>query len=206
MNAKNNTNNIGREEKLKSQLNNFFVNFGIDDIYSKIIKNPNGLIQLKQIVSCVNNIITLKATESFVKKLEDDKVISDKIAAQIRQKISKQSANANGYDVQYDNGNIGEKKIIAEVKCNIRASKNSYGSKQKEGINNDIKYLKEGKKTAKLTKEDVEDYYKFFVILDNDISRNYIEGLIKGDAPLIEYTGKGCLNAKDCVYVVYVKI
>lgn len=205
MNAKNNTNNIGREEKLKSQLNNFFVNFGIDDIYSKIIKNPNGLIQLKQIVSCVNNIITLKATESFVKKLEDDKVISDKIAAQIRQKISKQSANANGYDVQYDNGNIGEKKIIAEVKCNIRASKNSYGSKQKEGINNDIKYLKEGKKTAKLTKEDVEDYYKFFVILDNDISRNYIEEL-KGDAPLIEYTGKGCLNAKDCVYVVYVKI
>lgn len=211
MNAKNSTNNIGREEKLKNQLNVFFRKFEINDIYSKM--TSNDLIRLKNIVSCVNNIVTLKATESFVKKLEEDEVITNDIANQMRQKISEQSANANGYDVQYD-GNLGEGKIIAEVKCNIPpVNKNTFNKQQKDSIEKDITDLSNGKNKGGISKEDLKSYYKFLVILDyeeNDGTRNTRKCMKDmrekhGELKCYDDADKNNLD-KSYIYVVYVKI
>ena len=122
------------------------------------------LICLKEVGSLADNILTVKTTEKFVENLKTDGIITDKQRDDIRIKISKTSPNANGYDVQYD----GKPKIIAEVKCNTPVNADSFGAKQIEGITKDINNLFNGKESTKETKkikDELNEYYKFFVVM-----------------------------------------
>ena len=88
------------------------------------------VIELKETLNSVNNIITLKAAQAFVWKLD----IDSKVKEDIDTEINKQSGNENGYDIKCN----GDFKFIAEVKCNIPARSTKEGfcfdSRQLESI------------------------------------------------------------------------
>jgi len=149
-----------RDEALKKQFNDFFKQFGIEDLYSKL--SNEQLINLKKLLSCINNIITLRTTDAFVEKLFEDKFITLEEKEKILTKVRAQHANTNGYDVRYD-GEYGDKKIIAEVKCNIPVNKTSFGAAQEEGILADIHYLLTGKNKENIV--NIASFYKFMVIM-----------------------------------------
>ena len=66
-----------REVKLAQALNGFMYNFGLEDFYSKL--SIDKILQLKQILSDINNIITLRLTRLFVDFLLHEGII-DKYA------------------------------------------------------------------------------------------------------------------------------
>ena len=51
-----------REVKLAQALNGFMYNFGLEDFYSKL--SVDRILQLKQILSDINNIITLRVIDN----------------------------------------------------------------------------------------------------------------------------------------------
>ena len=185
-----------REKDLKEQFNQFFAQLGIEDLYSKL--SNEQLIDLKKLLSCINNMITLRATDSFVLKLYQDGFIDSKEKVGIGKIVDKQHANANGYDVKY----VGNKKIIAEVKCNIPVNETSFGAAQERGIIKDIEHLLDGKKKKQPIK-DIADYYKFMVILDCEHAQESMEKIIKKREDVKLYTSPAELD-KENVYVIYV--
>lgn len=185
-----------REKDLKEQFNQFFAQLGIEDLYSKL--SNDQLIDLKKLLSCINNMITLRATDSFVLKLYQDGFIDSKEKVGIGKIVDKQHANANGYDVKY----VGDKKIIAEVKCNIPVNETSFGAAQERGIIKDIEHLLDGKKKKQPIK-DIADYYKFMVILDCEHAQESMEKIIKKRENVKLYTSPAELD-KENVYVIYV--
>jgi len=185
-----------REKDLKEQFNQFFAQLGIEDLYSKL--SNDQLIDLKKLLSCINNMITLRATDLFVLKLYQDGFIDSKEKVGIGKIVDKQHANANGYDVKY----VGDKKIIAEVKCNIPVNETSFGAAQERGIIKDIEHLLDGKKKKQPIK-DIADYYKFMVILDCEHAQESMEKIIKKRENVKRYTSPAELD-KENVYVIYV--
>lgn len=176
------------------------------------------LISMKKIGSDANNILTMKAAMSFVEILKENEFISPEVCMSTT--IMHTNPNANGYDVQYD-----VPKIIAEVKCNIPVNSDSFGAKQKEGIEKDIKNLFEGKGSTNKTKEikkELGEYYKFFVVmtcesiekLKRDKIRDCMDKIIKPINDQNIYCGKEILYYEDYkkdlktnnVYVVFVSI
>ena len=65
-----NTQIIDRETELKNQFNEFFQNHDIENLYDQL--SVEEMIELKKVVSCIHNIITLRATVAFVDKLYND--------------------------------------------------------------------------------------------------------------------------------------
>ena len=194
-----------QQEELKNQINEFFSRHNIHNLYEQL--SVKELIELKKIFSCINNIITIRATIAFVNKLFKDGFISQAVYDNILNDINEQHANANGFDVKYE-GEQG-KKIIAEIKCNIPVSESSFGDNQRKKIIEDIGHLQGGKSTAHL-KDDISEYYKFMVILDCDENvkecmrkiidkQNMVKELVK------EYTTPNDLD-KEHVFVMYVTI
>ena len=59
-----------RDNDLSKNFNKFFDKFGVKDLYSKL--SGRDLIELKKLLSCINNIITLRTTRDFVEKLYAD--------------------------------------------------------------------------------------------------------------------------------------
>ena len=74
-----------RESDLRGQFNQFFEQLGISDLYSKL--SNNQLIDLKKLLSCINNMITLRATDTFVLKLYQDGFIDSKEKTEILGKV-----------------------------------------------------------------------------------------------------------------------
>lgn len=158
--------NINREEDLKKLFNksiNDIVELPVGDnkdYYNAL--SAEEFINLKKALSNINNIITLKTTLAFVDKLASSGLIKEDVAGLIKEKINSQSANANGFDILWEDGDFP---FVAEVKCNIPVETNKFGPAQLEGIYKDIINLKKGKTKANV---DVTDLYKFMVFLDCD--------------------------------------
>ena len=191
---------IKREAELKDKFNEFFKNHQIENLYNQL--SVEEMIELKKIISCINNIITLRATIAFVEKLHQDRFISDKEKKDIVEEVNGQHANTNGFDVHYDKNN--DRKIIAEVKCNIPVDKTSFGPAQKDGIAKDIKNLFEGKKKANI--KDISTFYKFMVILDcSENVRDCMQKIIDKKDHIKVYDSPNNLD-KDNVFVVYIKL
>ena len=198
-------NTVDREKELKEQFNAFFRRHHIENLYDQL--SIEDFIELKKVFSCINNIITLRATLAFVDQLAKDGFISPDTCVKMRKGVNGQHANANGFDVRFDEENC-EKKIIAEVKCNIPVNKSSFGAAQEEGILEDIKHLtdREGKEKGGI--EDTSDYYKFMVLLDcgeDGKVKTCMRKLMEGKEHVKEYTTPNALD-KDNVFVMYVKI
>jgi hypothetical protein len=187
-----------RDEALKKQFNDFFKQFGIEDLYSQL--SNEQLINLKKLLSCINNIITLRTTDAFVEKLFEDKFITQEEKEKILVKVREQHANTNGYDVRY-NGEYGNKKIIAEVKCNIPVNKSSFGAAQEEGILDDIHHLLIGKKKEKI--DNIASYYKFMVILKWENIDICVDKIIKRTEHVKLYMNPSELDTEN-VFVVIV--
>ena len=201
-------NTINREKELKEQFNAFFSRHNVDNLYDQL--SIQEMIELKKVFSCINNIITLRATFAFVDQLAKDGFISPDTHVKMRKGVNDQHANANGFDVHYGDkkGEDCEKKIIAEVKCNIPVNKNSFGAAQEKGILEDIEHLKNKKGKEKGGVEDTSDYYKFMVLLDccdDDKVKICTQKLIEGMEHVKEYTTPNELD-KENVFVMYVKI
>lgn len=191
---------IDREEELKNQFNDFFSRHNIHNLYEQL--SVKELIELKKIFSCINNIITLRATIAFVNQLFKDGFISEEEKPKIIDAVNGQHANTNGFDVKYE-GNYG-KNIIAEVKCNIPVDKTSFGPAQRDGIVKDIKQLQDSKSKANI--KDTSDFYKFMVILDCDENvKECMRKIIAKQNKVKEYTIPNDLD-KDHVFVMYVTI
>lgn len=191
---------IDREAELKNQFNKFFQNHNIENLYDLL--SVEEMIELKKVVSCIHNIITLRATKAFVEKLYDDHIITAAEKDYIFRDVNGVNANTNGYDVQYKND--AGKNIIAEVKCNIPVNKTSFGPAQKDGIVKDIKNLLEGKNKAYLS--DTSNFYKFMVILDCSVNvRGSMQKIIEKQEHVTTYESPNNLD-KDNVFVIYVKI
>lgn len=203
---------VNREEELKSKFNDIIKKvldskIG-DDVDANFYESISfeGLVELKKAISQINNIITLKVTNYFISKLQEGGVVTSDQEKEMKQEVNKISANANGYDIRYE-----AKKILAEVKCNIPVNGNTFGAKQVEGIEKDIKGLLEGKTKGGVNNSG--DYYKFMVflnasgvpesvreILSKDKYKDKFDYYTKDDGTVIKKEDM----RKDIVYIVFI--
>ena len=195
---------MGREEKLKGDFNTFWNNsFSTtkEDYYSKL--SLSSFLQLKKALSCINNIITLKTTLSFIDSLHRCGVVSDEEASAIKGRVQGTSANTNGYDVEYsENGHF----IIAEVKCNIPVGGDSFGAAQERSIVKDLDGLADVSKKSKSKIVDSNQYLKFFVLLEMDGVRDAMQKIMDSydQYPLQEFQEGNVRLQTNVIYIVYI--
>lgn len=223
------TDNVSKIEKFKKGVNdviNDILDNSLDssriDLFANI--DNNKFIELKKAVSDINNITTLITTNAFFKKLKDDGFIkSDDQHKRMFDFFNGSNANSNGFDIEYPNKIKGKEiewlpensnddiKILAEVKCNIPINEGEFGKQQNEGIIKDILHLYYGKTKSKLTKEEIDDYYKFMVILD--CGRNNCYGALKNilKSPILnvknleKYKGYKCEDGEEGKTIIKLK-
>ena len=120
---------MNREDKLKFEFNNFMISrlrLEIKDYYDSL--TTKDFIELKAILSNINNIITLKLTLKFVDFLTSLFKFSAESKENIINSIQNINPNSNGFDVEIEN----PVKIVAEVKGNFPINNgNSFGAAQK---------------------------------------------------------------------------
>lgn len=203
----NSNHQFSREIKLKDPFNSYWneilsrQNVG-EDLYK--ILSIDDFIKLKQVVSNVNNIITLQTTLKFVDFLFNEKIISADQRNSLKSKVLKTNANTNGFDVDFYLENCKFDGIIAEVKCNIPVAKHSFGANQEDGLIKDLKNLQTGK--TKAASKNTSNYLKFMVVLESkDSVKESMRKIIKKitDGKIVEYEQKTTLS-NDTVYVVYI--
>ena len=193
-----------RKDDLSSAFNDFWrkaLNSN-EDYYSKLTLKE--FVNLKKAITNINNIITMLVTESFVKTLHKDGVISTPQQSEMLEQLFETHANTNGFDVEYS---AGQMKIVAEVKCTIPVNETSFGAAQENSIMEYVDHLFHSKKKSDLTSEDIQDYYKFMVFLDvknvRISTQKLIRKLTKKGLNVTEYTPKTKLQ-KDIVYFIYI--
>ena len=138
------------------------------DKYTKFIKSIDTedignnltldkLIELKSILSDINNIMTLISTRSIATKLSDILSFKNEDRERIFNDIDKQKPNTNGFDIRIDS----PVKILVEVKCN--------GAAQINAILEDARKLRlESSRHIKASKsiQDTKDYIKIIAIVN----------------------------------------
>jgi len=156
-----NAEKYNRESALRERLNLFLTDkFGLPkgDYYS--VLDTRGILELKAVLSDINNILTMKATFAFVDWVSE-RLGFDFAAKKEAISIAMQSKpNSNGYDT-YLGFPVA---YVAEVKCNVPINGGSiYGAAQRKGIEKDLYGLLKGKRKAHIIPHKC---LKFFVFLD----------------------------------------
>ena len=196
---------FNREEKLSKEFNaailNILGDMGNDmdnDFYKHLTFKT--LINLKKVLSNINNLITLKTSVAFVDFLCEINKIESEIASNVIKEINKTNANTNGYDIVCKNGSFP---FIAEVKCNIPCGKKGekYGAAQIASIKTDLEGLRNGKK--KTLELNLKEYFRFMVVLECDGIDKAIEGLECEDVKI--WNDKLEIN-KDNIYNVPINL
>lgn len=210
--------NVDRERNLADKFNKASCEIFNSKIEYKDLKISH-FIELKNVLSNIHNIITMKVTEAFINKLEDGFINPDQ-ADRMKSLVNNTSANANGYDVRYDESTKldikkGDKKILAEVKCNLPYNKLTFGSDQKKRIIEDIDGLLNGKTKEEIEKTD--EYYKFMVFLSYEngegksveksvgkLIKNLSDEKYKGK--LEYYKDASAISTKEKVYIIFISL
>ena len=196
---------FNREEKLSKEFNaailNILGDMGNDmdnDFYKHLTFKT--LINLKKVLSNINNLITFKTSVAFVDFLCEINKIESEIASNVIKEINKTNANTNGYDIVCKNGSFP---FIAEVKCNIPCGKKGekYGAAQIASIKTDLEGLRNGKK--KTLELNLKEYFRFMVVLECDGIDKAIEGLECEDVKI--WNDKLEIN-KDNIYIVPINL
>ncbi len=194
-----------RESTLQSRLNVFFhERFGLppSDYYSRL--DMQGLIDLKNILSEINNIFTLKIGLKFVNWLGEILELCDCEREEIRKSMLRRRPNANGYDIEV----CEPTNVIAEVKCNIPINGGIvYGSAQRDGILKDIRSLMHGKSKARI---DPDNCLKFLVLMDTPKIRIATKQLVenmKQDQSAMVFVEQGMKpEQKNKLYIVFIGV
>jgi len=194
-----------RERYLKDQLN-IFLEQGLglpnNDYYSNL--DIDGFLQLKSILSGINNILTLKVSLAFAHWITKRLNLNQETTNRIISQITTTKPNANGYDIE-----ISEPvKLIAEVKCNVPINGgNIYGSAQKNGISKDIQALINGKSKSSIHPS---DYFRFMVFLDKpeikDATGHFVKNMRSEKERMIFVNENTSIESTESVYVIYVGI
>ena len=123
------------------------------------------LIELKSILSDINNIMTLISTRSIATKLSDILSFKNEDRERIFNDIDKQKPNTNGFDIRIDS----PVKILVEVKCNSLIRNKKFGAAQINAILEDARKLRlESSRHIKASKsiQDTKDYIKIIAIVN----------------------------------------
>jgi len=199
------TSEFNREDYLQDQLNSFLEHgLGLPnhDYYSNL--DIDGFLQLKSILSGINNIFTLKVSLAFAQWITKRLQLNQEIQNRIVSQVVETKPNANGYDIE-----ISEPlKLIAEVKCNIPINGGSvYGSAQRNGISKDIQALISGKSKSSIHPN---RYFKFMVFLDKpeikNATKHFVRNMKSGKERMIFVDEDTSIDSTESVYVVYVKV
>ena len=191
-----------RENFLKMQFN---------EVWSSILKekkdyysymDDHSLDLLKNAVSNLENINTLKTTLLYISKLKQIFDISDKEVNAIEESVRTTSPYYEGYDVEYK----GAINVIAEIKCNmpVNNSSNRFETVQVNEIKSDLEYLINGKEKSKI--KNIDNFYKFLVIKKHGKNLAYaVEDLIKTlpieISKFLLFYREGMVMSKDYVYI-----
>lgn len=195
-----------REDDLRGRLNSSLIrilSLPTKDYIAKL--SVNQLVELKSVLSNINNAITLNLTLALAKWISQWFQLSKQDTEEIRMSIIGNKPNENGYDVDLKS----PINVIAEVKCNIPINNGSkYGSNQRVGIKKDLKGLKFGKKKAPKR----NNALKFMALFDHKGIREATAALIKTLEPelrdsveIIEEVDSATMD-KDKIYIVYLDL
>ena len=194
-----------REHYLQDKLNSFLEqDLGLpgNDYYSNL--DIDGFLQLKSVLSSINNILTLKVSLSFAHWVTKQINLNQETENRIVSQIKTTKPNANGFDIE-----ISEPvKLIAEVKCNVPVNEGIvYGAAQKNGINKDIQALINGKNKSPIHPK---DYLKFMVFLDKPKIKKATEHFVKNmksEKERVVFVDKNTkTESTENVYIIYVEI
>ncbi len=198
-----------REIELKNNLNLFLVNklkLPDKDYYSNL--STNEFLELKSILSGINNIFTLKVSIAFITWVSDFLQLTREEKEKIISDFINTKPNTNGYDIELDS----LCKLVAEVKCNVPINKGKiYGSAQRVNIEKDINNLLNGKSKSKIKPF---SFFKFMVFLDTEeiraATKHFVQSHTQYRDKIIflkkENFRKSDLEDGNNVYIVYVSL
>ena len=173
-------------------------------------KNIKHLLQLKKVLYPIDNLITLEVSYGFVRWLRKYNFISNRQENQMIDYLDKSNANANGFDIIYNED--GGMPILAEVKGTIPYLSNKYGAQQKDSIKKDLEYLTGKKVKLKSQSVEIEKYYKFMVMLksqdenkDEAAMNNLLKTFHDKDNIIVLQNEQQTLSY-DKVYVVFIEL
>lgn len=149
----------GRENDLKNKFNSHLTALtGIENNYFSNLKIED-LISLKNVLSDINNLLTLRTSIAAGNWLSDFFNFDENATKSIIDRIDQAKPNTNGFDIRIES----PLKIIAEIKCISPINgKDRYGPAQWNTILDDVIKLKTGKKEC----PDTSNYYKFLFLID----------------------------------------
>lgn len=168
-----------REQYLQWRLNDFLINslaLPKSDYVSSL--SLASLLNLKSVLSDVNNLITLKLALGLADWVSGCFSLNDEGRTNLRKMILETKPNTNGFDVW-----LGYPiAFVAEVKCNVPVNGGAkYGARQKRGIIADVNALLVGKRRASMATERV---LKFMAFLDLPEIRKANAHLLRNDPSL----------------------
>lgn len=123
------------------------------------------LIDIKRVLSLLNNAITILTTIEFMEILREHGMIDEKEKQELTRSLLGKSPSENGYDLCGHN-------FVAEVKCYTPIDDSGFGSNQKKGIKRDIYNLWLGKNNVV-----VKDKNKFMVFLGDFKDLKFKKGI-----------------------------
>lgn len=203
------TNDKTRHDTLAPAFNEFINRVaGTDgrDYYSRL--STRDMVELKNVLSNINNIITLRITLAFADWLRRHGVVDKAQYDTICADIESTSANANGFDVLFSDKIGGTDGLIAEVKCNIPVKPDRFGAAQLANLEKDVDGLLYGKTKAKGL--DTKNYLKFLVLLDDGervrtAAEHFVSTMRKKGRNIDVINKPGSLRT-DTIYIVTLKL
>ena len=187
-----------------------FLKLQFNEVWSSILKekkdyysymDEHSLDLLKNAVTNLKNINTLKTTLWYISKIKDIFNVSDKEVAAVEESVRTAPPHYEGYDVEH----TGLINVIAEIKCNMPINNsNKFEPVQINEIKRDLEFLINGKKKSKI--KDIENYYKFLVIKKHGKNLGFAVQELIGELPieiskfLLVYR-EGMIMSKDYIYI-----
>lgn len=190
------------------------------DFYNEI--GTAGLLELKNALARVNDIITMRLSLCFVEWLRQRLELTDLQAEELRRQILSTNPNASGFDVDSVPLNV-----VAEVKSNIPVKRGErFGAAQVRGIENDIRAMlglgaigaHDGHRKDKAIRAAERKPLKFLVLIDTRDVREAADARIRAllgpksalrkeqpDLRIEVATERGTLET-SAVYLVFVPL
>lgn len=175
----------------------------VKDYYSEL--TDEKMLGLKTLLADINNIMTLRLTNSLAEWVIARFGIEEKDKDIILGSIKSKKPNSNGFDLEVT---LPKVDLVAEVKCTVPINGGEeFGSAQAQHIRQDIEGLIHGKKKSS---KNTNDLIKLLAVYDTPNVRKAIENL-KASLPenvreqvVVDPQNDISLSNKN-VYVIFLK-